>query len=201
MGDPFEGSVSKANIKLRPSVYQNKIPEKSLKQSSQFMEKIRYHTYLNCWHMNENESDAMWKLYAKNNTGIAIQSTYKNLVGVLNENDEVYIGAVNYIDYEKDWLPEGFTYWPFMHKQNSFKSENELRTILQRFPNIRNGISIDVPESVGINIPIEIHDLIEDIYIAPTSPEWFYKLVNSILDKYELQKKVIFSKLSEKPMY
>ena len=30
----------------------------------------RYAQFVNCWHMNDNESDAMWKLYGK--AGIAI---------------------------------------------------------------------------------------------------------------------------------
>lgn len=69
LGDPFEGSTSRANLKLRPSIYKN-IPETALKNMGDSTEKIRYHTFLNCWHMNEFESDAMWKLYAKEDTGL-----------------------------------------------------------------------------------------------------------------------------------
>jgi hypothetical protein len=35
--------------------------------------------YINCWHENEYESAAMWKLYSDQEKGIAIQSTFKNL--------------------------------------------------------------------------------------------------------------------------
>lgn len=36
--------------------------------------------FVNCWNMNENESDAMWKVYASNDKGIAIQSSLGNLI-------------------------------------------------------------------------------------------------------------------------
>ena len=32
-------------------------------------------TLVNCWHQNEFESEAMWRLYSENNKGIAIQTT------------------------------------------------------------------------------------------------------------------------------
>jgi len=201
LGDLFEGSTSRANIKLRPSIYQDKIPELGLKQMSEFTERLRYHTFLNCWHINEFESDAMWKLYAKNNTGIAIQSTYKRLVDVLKENEEAYVGEVKYIDYESDWLPEGFTFYQFMHKQNSFKHETELRAIIQRYPNPEKGIFIDKPGPLGLSIQINLDELIEKIYISSTSPEWFSDLVKSISKKYNMTKEISFSKLSERPVY
>ena len=38
---------------------------------------------INCWHLNDHESAAMWKLYLKSNEGIVIQSTFTNLNTVL----------------------------------------------------------------------------------------------------------------------
>ena len=43
--------------------------------------RYRYAHFVNCWHMSDHESDAMWKLYALARTGIAIRST----VGGVNE--------------------------------------------------------------------------------------------------------------------
>lgn len=37
----------------------------------------RKHTFISCWHCNESESEAMWKLYSTNvNNALAIQTTY-----------------------------------------------------------------------------------------------------------------------------
>ena len=36
--------------------------------------------FFSCWHMNDNESDAMWKIYLKFEEGVAIQSTVGRLI-------------------------------------------------------------------------------------------------------------------------
>jgi hypothetical protein len=35
--------------------------------------------FFNCWHMNNSESDAMWKIYVNGNGGVAISSTIARL--------------------------------------------------------------------------------------------------------------------------
>ncbi len=37
--------------------------------------KIREIHFVSCWHENETESEAMWKLYLKSGDGVAIQTT------------------------------------------------------------------------------------------------------------------------------
>ncbi|CAM4294911.1 hypothetical protein BAU28_19485 [Bacillus paramycoides] len=39
----------------------------------------RITTFINCWHLNEYESAAMWDLYLKSNEGIAIQTTFDKM--------------------------------------------------------------------------------------------------------------------------
>jgi len=45
---------------------------------------------INCWHMNDHESAAMWKLYLKSDEGIAIQSTYRKLKDAITDDDEIF---------------------------------------------------------------------------------------------------------------
>ena len=54
---------------------------------------------VNCWHENEHESAAMWKLYIKSVEGIAIQSTYSKLKKSFINDEIIFIGKVKYIDY------------------------------------------------------------------------------------------------------
>lgn len=58
---------------------------------------------LNCWHMNDEESDAMCGLYATRIAGIAVQSTFKRLKDSFNADNQHQesIGIVEYINYEK----------------------------------------------------------------------------------------------------
>lgn len=207
LNDPFEGSYSKYNISTRPNVYN--IEKEQLQMISKHAKKIREFTFINCWHISDNESEAMWSLYLKSNEGIAIQSTFKNLTESFQKciEHDIFIGKVKYIDYDKDWLPEGNLFYPFLHKRLSFVHEQEIRALIMNFNDIPSEINIVEFErynpkiSNGIYIPIDIEILIEKIYISPTTPEWFGDLVKSIINRYKLNKEVIKSDLSKDPVY
>lgn len=122
LGDPFEGSYSKVNIQLRPIVYKDaQLPLRVFDDMVRFTRWVREWTYVNCWHMNEYESAAMWRLYAKSSDAIAIQTAYAKLAACLP--NEVFLGAVQYIDYEKDWFLEGNILYPFMYKRRIQKGQ------------------------------------------------------------------------------
>jgi len=204
LGDPFEGSYSKANIDLRPTVYKGKIPQDMLGTMSALFEQVRKFTVINCWNLSEYESAAMWKLYLKSNEGIAIQSTFNRLKDSLKDDDcNIYIGRVKYIDYEKEWMPEGNSFYPFIHKRKSFEHEQELRAVSQKLPSKGGKIDLSIKPSYddGIYVPVDLGILIEKIYIAPTSPEWLNELVKSVTRKYGLNKEVLPTSLDEKPVY
>jgi len=203
LGDPFEGSYSRANIKLRPEVYKGKIPLDKLENLSQFHKILVKHTAINCWHLSEHES-AMWNLYLKSNKGIAIQSTFDLLkTSLKDENHDVFIGRVKYIDFEKDWMPEGATLYPFVHKRKNFGHEKELRAIIQEFRYKKNDeLDWSKPSfDDGIYIQVDLGVLIEKVYLAPASPKWLSELVKSITRKYKLDKDVLPSSLDDVPVY
>ncbi|TLS37732.1 hypothetical protein [Pseudalkalibacillus caeni] len=201
--DPFEGLNSSANEKLRNDVYGEKIPQEAFFKFDEIRKKVRPYTHINCWHMNEFESAAMWKLYLKSNEGIAIQTTFGNLCNSFSEyNDQVFIGRVNYIDYDSEWMPEGNMLYPFVHKRKSFEYENEVRAVIQKLPLSKTEAKVDwnvPPEPYGVNVKINLDVLIEKIYIAPTAPIWFKELVYSVTKKYELDKTVHQSTLYDNP--
>lgn len=203
LGDPFEGSYSKANLKFRPTIYKGFPHDKLdiiLKKKAIASKSLIKWSYINCWHKNDAESAAMWKLYTKSNDAVAIQTIYSKLVNVLPK--EVYIGLVNYIDYEKDWLPEGNAFYPFMHKRKSFSHENEVRIIQIDFPTENDKLSAERGNpSLGKNIKVNLTELIEKIYVAPTAPEWYYKLVYEICKRFNINVDIQYSKLDEKPIY
>lgn len=206
LGDPLEGSYSKANIELRPVVYKKmkEGPKPSFDEMFNQMSKlsmwIRQWTYINCWHANDYESAAMWKMYSKSDEAIAIVTTYGQLVNVLSK--DIYVGSVNYIDYEKDWLPEGNSFYPFMHKRKSFEYENEVRALIQETP-IKDGViaTNSANGARGEKIKIDTNALINEIYLAPTSTKWYRDLVEEIIKKYDMVKPIINSALDSKPVF
>lgn len=193
--DPFEGSYSKVNLSMRPEIYKD-IPgtESILTQMSDFYKRVRGLTFINCWHANEYESAAMWDLYAKTNEAVAIETTYEKLQNILP--NEAFLGCVKYIDYETDWLPEGNSFNPFMHKRKSFEHEREVRSVIQEI----KGNNTDAQPS-GISVPIVLDEMISSIHVAPTAPDWFADLVTEVSAKYDLTIGVKRSDLYSDPVF
>lgn len=50
----------------------------------------------------------MWGLYLRSGEGIAVRSSFKRLCdSIAIEPQDVYVGAVNYIDYDDTtWVPD-----------------------------------------------------------------------------------------------
>lgn len=209
--DKFEGSYSKANIELRPTVYKNKIPEHILRQFAYSFKEMRKFFLINSWHLSECESAAMWKLYLRSDEGIAIQSTFTRLTKSFDKHpeDDIHVGKVKYIDYETDWLPEGNLFYPFLHKRKSFQHEQELRAIIVRIPykerkHGKDDLEVDLKKEVvdvGVYVNVELDVLSERVYVSPTAQEWFNSLVDSILRRYEIEKKIEQSSLAKGPLF
>jgi len=153
--------------------------------------------------MNEHESAAMWRLYLKSNEGIAVQSTYNKLRSSITDNENVNLGVVKYIDYETEWI-EGRVnlFTPFVHKRKSFEHEREVRAVVMKLPMIEETIDSD-PEiiSSGLMIKVDVEQLIEQIYISPTAPDWFIDLVKSLIHRFGYTFNVVQSKLSVQPIF
>ncbi|XZL75290.1 hypothetical protein ACSXA3_08100 [Clostridium perfringens] len=204
--DKFEGSYSKLNRRIGREVYKDMTDDQydNMVRQISFLNKnmLRY-TFISCWHMNKYESAAMWKLYSKSNEAVAIQTTYKRLKDCLNNYEkDIFIGKVNYIDYETEWLPEGNILYPYVHKRKSFIHENEVRGVIQELPCTEQGITFEKDIcDYGISVPVDINILIENIYVSPLAPQWFVDLVNKVVRRYGYNKDVIFSKLNEEPIY
>ncbi len=195
LGDPFEGSLTKMNVKAREDFikecWKGQIGEKQIagliEREPKFNEKARQSLFVNCWHMNEYESAAMWKLYLKSNEGIAIQSTYKRLKESFNNNskDNVYIGRVKYIDYGSESIPRDSFFRAAMHKRKSFEYERELRAMIwdtDIFGHIfgpEREVDID-----GKYVGFDLEVLIEKVHLGHDTEDWFEELVRSLAKKY-----------------
>jgi hypothetical protein len=95
--DKFEGSVSHATLMAESALFRrmtNDIVETigeehrerwegreawRVREQRERREFEKDWTFVNCWHLNEAESDAMWKLYGSNGKPIAVQTTYGRL--------------------------------------------------------------------------------------------------------------------------
>lgn len=163
---------SKAAIKKNAEYLLNTINNVCARQLSE--------TFINCWHENSHESEAMWKLYTSTlDQGIAIKTTYKKLYNALGRKSFVHIGRINYVDFNNHFSGINDSFW---YKRKSFEHEKEVRAIM---------IDYFSKEKTGWEIHIDLNVLIDKIYVSPTAPPWFIDLVKDVLVKYKVNKKII----------
>lgn len=150
----------------------------------------RKNTCISCWHCNDYESEAMWKLYSANVTNaVAIETTYQRLYQALDEDPYIDIGKVKYIDYNSQFANIGCG--AFWYKRKSFEHEREVRAIVRNHE--RTG--------KGIYQPVDLDVLIKKVYVSPYAPEWFAQVVREVVNKYDLDKPVVYSSMQEQPFY
>lgn len=190
--DPYEGAFSEEDfIRLIGDPYYHEQSDYNqqrgdlISQAQQLLELVG----ISCWHLNNYESAAMWDLYLRSGEGVAIKSNVKNLVNSIE--GEITYGEVQYIDFIKD-MASNNTYETLFYKRSSFQHENEFR--LMHFEDEERPYFQDYGATIGCDLDL----LIDEIYVAPTAPQWFVQTVDSIVKKYELHKTVRQSSLYSK---
>jgi tmRNA-binding protein len=162
---------------------------------------------ISSWHINENESAAMWEICLQSNEGVAIQSTFKRLKDSFHthKEDEINIGKVKYIDYKKENIPKANIFNPFLYKRKAFEHERELRAVIMKFAQLEETTGKHIlyvdPKWFGIHVKTDLEVLVDKIVVSPSVPDWVIDLVKSIVNKYALNKKVEASELSKDPPY
>jgi len=194
LGDPFEGTCPEKVINF----WEKKL---GIEYPKGFYEHLSKFTAVNCWHLNEYESAAMWKMYLKSNEGIAVQSTFKRLKdSLIDKEHDILIGKVKYINYGKLVEPTKVFTNPVIYKRKIFRHEQELRAVIKKLP--KRGFSPRSKKTIedGIYVLVDVDILIDKIYLAPISPVWQFELLKSVMGKYQLDKDVIQSSMDEKPL-
>lgn len=148
----------------------------------------RKHTFISCWHCNESESEAMWKLYSTNvNNALAIQTTYQQLYEALDKDPAIEIGKVKYIDFSKRFSSANGSFW---YKRKAFEHEREVRAIITSHQ-----------AHSGIEKAVDLEKLISAVCISPYAPKWFEDVVRNVMQKYELNKPLYYSEMLNTPFY
>lgn len=176
-------------------------------------ENIKNIIFVNCWMHDTHESYAMWKLYSKEQNGILIKSTYENIFKALDQNVDYNftMSRVFYLNYESDHMYKGVEEMynlteerkkslfslcitdPFLQKRKHFEHEKEYRIILKK----HNHQSI--AEEKGIFVNINLNVLIDEIILSPNCDTEFENKVKSTLSKFGIEKKILRSKIEQKP--
>ena len=138
--DKFEGALSNPSVVARPTelvakgfTVKNALETAGLAAYAG-KEFLRFNA-ISCWHMSPRESAAMWRLYVKNDEGVAVRSTFRRLrSSFLEFRNEITVGLVDYVDYRKKLIPWRWPHAAYFHKRKSFEHEKEVRAIITRYP-------------------------------------------------------------------
>ena len=197
LGDPFEGSISKATPALSATVADSNlqiVESKPAKALEVDLRDVTKHVRVSCWYMNTHESVAMWKLYAREELGLAIRTNFKDFKDALICTQEVSIAEVTYYDYETEAIEFGNPMVLLTQKRKSFEHEREVRALLL------DG-SESATRSGGCYCEVDLDKLIKEIYVAPSSEQWCVELVQAVAKRYNLEDRIHQSKLGGEPIF
>lgn len=215
LNDQFEGSTTKGNKKRNKKARKRVIElieqrfEKddrfSKDDKKRFIDEFtkereitphRQQITVNCWHLNNYESNAMWSLYSKMNYGIAIVSSLKSFHQVLDQSAaNVMCGKVVYIDYENDIIEkDGKSY---MYKRKSFQHEKEYRAVIDKSAFTNSKLFGDG----DVKLEVNIEKLVDKVLLSPFTPTWQENLIKNLSKKLGFEAKITRSKLEEKPIF
>lgn len=189
LGDNNEGRIP--SFVFKKMIEQDEIRgNKRNEELNGFLENtLRKTTLISSWSYAERESFAMWKMYAKDKTGIAIETDYNSLKDCFkNTSRSIYIGEINYINENNYFFSLDNMFYPFLTKLDFYDFENELRCI---------SIAKDDEPAESELIKVDLKTLIKRIHISPNSKPEFKKLIELLKTEYKLEFKICYSKVND----
>ena len=173
---------------------------------SQNVEDGRELTVVNCWFLDEKDSQRMWDEYVGTFHGLAIKSTVRKLATYIFVTEDPHIsqiGKVQYVDWHSyeisTYLAQQAQERAFI-KDQKFAHEKEIRITTMNFktpccvnpkgvpysPDDCKGKHMNNFENPGLYIMVDLRSLIDEIVISPNSREWFVNLIERTVELSEL---------------
>ena len=215
LDDPYEGYMPKSHAKAMAEVLEKTYfgPHRALRPhfeaqseaqavildeiAEQVRQKISYREMrrnfaVNCWHANDKESEAMWKIYSAFGSGIAIESTVERLRDVLLPYSGVNINRVQYEDFDTAQIEKGRTAYFLLSKRPSFEYEHEVRATCK----------LDTPDK-GIELKCDLTKLIVRVYVSPSASPVFLQSIQELCSGlvHGLRLEVVPSQVFAEPTY
>jgi hypothetical protein len=140
-------------------------------------------SFVSCWAMENDESEALWRIYGAGPAAASLVVSYGKLRDSIALDHHLYMGIINYFDFEAvaDKSPRAM--WPLMNKRRQFKYESEVRLIKMdeslrivdpHYPAIHISRP-DRPDSIRIGWDVADH--VEKIVISPYAHPWQQNLI------------------------
>lgn len=199
--DPFEGTlpaISARAAEAANAAWYRPEGNFNMPLPERIMEMTRNTVFVNCWHMNEAESAAMWQIYGTDSPSIAVQTSYRRLRDCFATYPKrINIGVVQYIDFRSAFVNPYCVLDIALVKRRSFDHERELRVFVGSDGDPKQ-IELGLPTVEGVEVPVDLDQLIEVVYVSPTAPRWFGPLVEAMMRRYGCEKPIVCSDLYQR---
>src|SRR5262249_7403023 len=135
--------------------------------------------FVTCWHSNDVESEALWRLYCPALTpGVCVRTNFGLLDRALKSDEEIRFGHVQYVDFKTDFAG---TYDRIFWKRKSLGHEAEVRGVIHPRAQGPNGA-----EATGLLVPVDLEACIQSVIVSPFAAPWFEDVVRRTLDNFKL---------------
>jgi hypothetical protein len=192
LGDEYEGSL--------PRRWRRELQAPPTEAAK--AERLRLSCHVNCWNMSEHENEALWRLYGAQDASIGIRSTYDELVHVLSQNHGVFLGLINYVDYDYREGSDAVRSRPGDAQATRLQAQGRsaLRQGGRPLPAQQGGLAW---RTTWARHPIELDRLVQGIYIDPYAPRWFEKVVKAVVRQFapSLSERISWSSMKADPLY
>lgn len=155
---------------------------------------LRTRLYASCWHINEDESEAMWRLYCGASQGLALRTTYAQLDSSTASEADLYIGLVNYIDYERDYTGFASALDPAIFKRRAFAHEREVRLV-------KCDYSRRARKPRVLELPWDAEGVVENIFVNPYAKQWYFETIRYAIARFapKLSERIRWSEIRRDP--
>ncbi|GAB1443366.1 hypothetical protein MASR2M39_22060 [Ignavibacteriales bacterium] len=173
----------KTNVLVHPSMWDDPYENFLLKSKFKWngfnidVSNLRDRVFGQCWTLNSQETDALWRIYSPEKDGVRLKSSIKQVFAplVAQNNDwyiSAYFGKVRYFNQERmkkvmqNYVLESLNFgltngidiiYSLMSKREAFKHEKEVRLVYRGTPN-----RSDKLHGYSINPQKFIHELLFD---------------------------------------
>ncbi|WP_066165015.1 DUF2971 domain-containing protein [Aliarcobacter cryaerophilus] len=188
--------ILEKNKMINPSGYDDAINsiDKMLKidianiNNNTIEKEIKQKFGVSCWHINDCENEALWKIYTNQGQGIAIETSVEQLKQSLQFNRKITFDKVRYEDFNTSTFEKNHeNYWLYI-KRKAFEYEKEYRA----------SVLLDEKDyGKGCFVKFDLNILVEKIHISPLMPKYFLDSIKYLCqgELFFLKDRIVQSKL------
>lgn len=200
-GDQFEDKYEGAFTQSIKHAIDSSYADNNINYTyDEFKKRLRERVFINCWHRSADDSMAMWNLYGRSSSSVAITTTVGKLKDAIQSVNLPYHIAISRVKYVKHWRNPNLQIKPysnvFSYKTKAYEFEKEVRVIIDRFSG-----EFDAPIiETGMAVQVNLENMLRSIVVAPEASPWFLKLVEGVVQTYGVSTPVHRSKLALEPI-